>query len=160
MDVTIAEEPLASASSRRLLDALDGHLNALYPPEANFLLIAEDDVAAGRGTFLVARAGSEAVGCGAVRRLDRATAEVKRMYVVPAWRGRGVGWRILAALEAWAVAAGAERLVLETGDLQPEAVRLYRQSGFVPVPCFGEYADAPASVCYEKRLPAAGRMRG
>ena len=153
--VVIAEEPIGSDGARVLLAALDAHLGALYPPEANFLVVADGDVTGDRGAFLVARSrgsGGEAVGCGAVRLIEPATAEVKRMYVVPAWRGRGVGWRILAALEDWAVRAGCTRLVLETGDLQPDANRLYERAGFVRVPCFGEYADAPASVCYEKRL--------
>ena len=154
--VTVAEEPLGSPEVQALLAALDEHLGALYPPEANFLVISEDDVDGRRGALLVARAGGVAVGCGAVRRIDDSTAEVKRMFVVPAWRGGGVGWRVLAALEAWAVAAGCTRMVLETGDLQPEATRLYERSGFVRVPCFGEYADAPDSVCYEKGIPAAG----
>ena len=162
--MTIAEEPLRAPSSEVLLAALDDHLGALYPPEANFLVVAEAEVVGDRGTFLVARAGGEPVGCGAVRRISdptgsESTGEVKRMYVVPAWRGRGVGRRILAALEAWAVAAGLDRLVLETGALQPEATGLYERSGFVPVPCFGDYADAPASLCFEKRLPAPRRAR-
>jgi GNAT superfamily N-acetyltransferase len=73
------------------------------------------------------------------------------MFVVPPARGRGVGGRILAALEDWAASAGMTRLVLEAGDRQREAIRLYERAGFVAIPCFGEYdADAVLSQCFEK----------
>jgi putative acetyltransferase len=150
--VTIAPEPLDAPESRRLLRALDDYLNGLYRPEANFLDLPADDVSDGRGTFVVARRNGVAVGCGAVRRLSPTTAEVKRMFVDVAARGGGVGTLILAELEAWAVSAGASRLVLEAGDRQTDAIRLYARAGFRPIPCSGEYADAPLSRCYEKQL--------
>ena len=65
---------------------------------------------------------------------------------------QGVGRAILQALERWAVERGATRLVLETGDDQPEAHALYRGFGFTVVPCFDEYAASTQSVCYQKRL--------
>jgi putative acetyltransferase len=150
--VTISAEPLDAPDSCELLAALDDYLNGLYRPEENFLDLAVDDVTDGRGTFLVARDGGEAVGCGAVRRISDTTGEIKRMFVAVPARGRGVGGRLLAALEAWATSAGMTRLVLEAGDRQTDAIQMYERSGFVPVPCFGEYADATLSRCYEKRL--------
>jgi putative acetyltransferase len=152
MAMTIAAEPLDTADATRLLRALDDYLNGLYRPEENFLDLPADDVVDGRGTFLVARQGGHAMACGAVRRLSGTTAEIKRMYVDPAARGRGVGRKVLAALEAWAVDAGMSRLVLEAGDRQEAAIRLYERAGFEPVPCFGEYAEATLSRCYEKVL--------
>jgi GNAT superfamily N-acetyltransferase len=140
-----------------LLRALDDYLNGLYRPEENFLDLPAEDISDGRGTFLVARQNGVAVGCGAVRRLSSTTAEVKRMFVGPPARGGGVGQSILAELEAWAVAAGMSRLVLEAGDRQTDAIRLYERSGFHPIPCFGEYADAHLSRCYEKLLTPEGR---
>jgi putative acetyltransferase len=148
--VTVAAEPPDAPDVDRLLRALDDYLNELYRPEENFLDLPAGDVAGGRGEFLVARMGGAVVGCGAVRQLDETTAEVKRMFVDPAVRGRGVGRRLLEELEAWAVAAGMTRLVLEAGDRQEEAIRLYVEFGFRPIPCFGEYADAPLSSCFEK----------
>jgi putative acetyltransferase len=149
---SISPEPLDAPDSRRLLRALDDYLNGLYRPEENFLDLAAEDVSDGRGTFLVARQDGVAVGCGAVRRLSPTTAEVKRMFVDGAARGRGLGRRILAELEEWAAAAGVTRLVLEAGDSQTEAIRLYEGAGFRPIPCFGEYADAHLSRCFEKQL--------
>jgi GNAT superfamily N-acetyltransferase len=101
---------------------------------------------------VIAKADGLAVGCGAFRMLDEVTAEVKRMYVDPAVRGRGVGREILDHLESAAHALGARRLVLETGTLQAEAISLYRRAGFKPIDCFGEYATSPTSLCFEKEI--------
>jgi putative acetyltransferase len=149
-EITISTEPLDGPESRQLLVDLDEYLNSLYRPEENFLHLPADDVTDGRGTFLVAREAGVAVGCGAIRRISPTTGEVKRMFVAPVARGRGVGGRILAALEEWAASAGMTRLVLEAGDRQREAIRLYERAGFVAIPCFGEYADAVLSQCFEK----------
>lgn len=94
------------------------------------------------GLFVVAWQDAEPVGCGGWRRHGRDTAEIKRMYVVPAARGRGLARALLAELERAAAAAGCRRIVLETGEQQPEAVSLYASSGYAPVPPFGRYADA------------------
>lgn len=88
--------------------------------------------------FLIARAADgELIGCGALRRHEDETVELKRMYVRPAWRRRGIGVQILDALEREARALGARRVVLETGTEQPEAVSLYEGRGYVRTPCWG-----------------------
>ena len=79
-------------------------------------------------------------------------AELKRMYVVPECRGNGLARRILAALEADARAAGRTRMVLETGDQQPEAIALYESSGYTPCSKFGYYRTYESSHCYAKPL--------
>ncbi|MFF2651835.1 GNAT family N-acetyltransferase [Streptomyces sp. NPDC058045] len=83
-------------------------------------------------------------------------AEIKRMYVVPEARGRGLSRRILAALEADARAAGRLRMVLETGTKQPEAIALYLSSGYRPCPRFGHYRFDELSRCYAKSLVSLG----
>jgi len=114
--LTVAAEPFDSDDARRLVSALDAGLAELYPPEQRFgPNLRAQHLESGRGTFLVARDDGRAVGCGAVRLLDQATAEVKRMYVEPDQRGKGVGRAVLAGLEAAARRLGARRLVLETG---------------------------------------------
>lgn len=85
----------------------------------------------------------------------RRTAEVKRMYVVPSARGRGLARRVLAHLERSAAEAGAEAMVLETGLAQPEAIALYESSGYTRIPSFGLYKDAPLNRCFGKRLGAS-----
>jgi putative acetyltransferase len=74
------------------------------------------------------------------------------MYVEPDQRGNGVGWAVLARLGSAAAQLGVRRLVLETGIYQDAAIALYRRNGFTPVDCWGEYATAPTSVCFEKKL--------
>lgn len=103
--------------------------------------------------FMVAREFSgEAVGCGALRQLDETTGEVKRMYVPAEHRGKGISKEILVALEDHARTLGWTRLVLETGELQPEAIGLYSRSGYQRIPNFGAYADEPTSICFAKDL--------
>ncbi|GAA4813700.1 GNAT family N-acetyltransferase [Nocardioides caeni] len=98
------------------------------------------------------------VATGAWRRspvqvLDGTSAvEVKRMFVVPEARGRGFARAVLAELEDTAGAAGHDTVILETGLRQPEAIALYLSAGYVEIPGFGYYRDAPLSRCYGKRL--------
>jgi GNAT superfamily N-acetyltransferase len=118
------------------------------------------DFEAPRGAFFVAYDDDRAVGMGGwrfyARSLDlpaRRPAEIKRMYVVEAARGRGVARCLLAHLEATAWNAGADAVVLETGKRQPAAIGLYRREGYVDVPRFGHYADQPDAVHLGKLRP-------
>lgn len=110
------------------------------------------------GSFFVGYVGDEPIATGAWRRsgVERlgtgATAEIKRMYVVPAHQRRGHARRMLAHLEATAAEAGFEALILETGTMQPEAIALYLSSGYEEVEGFGYYRDSPISRCFGKRL--------
>jgi GNAT superfamily N-acetyltransferase len=111
-----------------------------------------------RGLFLIAYLDDRAVACGGWRvhdGPDGPEAELKRMYVSPAVRGRGVGRAVLAELERTAVEAGYRRMVLETGVKQPEALALYQSAGYVEVPKFGYYAEVPSAVHLGKTIGAA-----
>jgi putative acetyltransferase len=153
MEIAIRPEPFDAPDARRLVAALDAHLAARYSPDQMFgPHLKAAMVTPGVGTFLIARADGVAVGCGALRRRDVTTLEVKRMYVAPEMRGRGVAKQILEQLEIAAQAMGATRLVLETGIYQDEAIGLYRSVGFSQIDCFDEYIGTPTSVCFEKPL--------
>ena len=153
MQVSIAVEPFDSPEARRLITALDEHLASRYAPEQRFgPNLKPEQIAAGLGTFVIARADGRVVGCGALRKLDPESAEVKRMYVAPELRGRGVAKKILEHLEVVGRELGVHRLVLETGIYQAEAIALYQGAGFEPVRCWGEYAESVTSVCFEKRI--------
>jgi putative acetyltransferase len=153
VSLTIATEAFDTQDAKRLIAALDAGLSELYTPEQRFgPNLKAQHLEAGRGTFLVARDRERAVGCGAIRLIDNTTAEVKRMYVVPEQRGKGVGRTVLASLEAAAQQLGARRLVLETGIHSPEALALYRRAGFRQIACWGEYLTSTTSVCMEKIL--------
>jgi len=151
--IDIRREEITSSVATALIMALNAELTAIYQEEGacHFRLDA-DEIAEGRGAFLVARVGGEPGGCGAVRRVDAGTGEIKRMYVAGALRGRGVGDRLLAALEEEARRLSIGRLVLETGTRQTAALGLYRAAGYAEIPAFGEYIGSPLSVCMAKRL--------
>lgn len=111
------------------------------------------------GSFFVGYLDGTPVSSGAWRRRSDVealgstrTAEVKRMYVAPTGRGRGLARAMLGHLETTAQEAGAEVAVLETGIAQPEAINLYESAGYVEIPGFGYYADSPLSRCFGKRL--------
>ncbi len=110
------------------------------------------EFAAPEGAFVVAYIGSQLAGCGAYRRHEESVAEIKRMYVRTAFRGRGVARALLADLEGRARAAGYTSIVLETGDRQPEAVALYASAGYVEVEPFGHYRCSPLSRSFGKDL--------
>jgi len=151
--ISVAAEPFDSDDPRRLIAALDAGLSELYTPEQRFgPNFKAEQIQDGRGIFLVARDAGRAVGCGAIRLLDPITAEVKRMFVERDLRGTGIGWAVLAALEAAAQELGVRRLVLETGIHQEAAIDLYRRAGFTQLDCWGEYATSPTSICFEKHL--------
>ncbi len=110
------------------------------------------------GLFVIAYDGDEPLATGAWRRSTveafgtSSTAEIKRMYVVPSARGRGLARQVLAHLEQTARAAGTEALVLETGLAQPEAIALYESSGYTPIAGFGYYCGSHLSRCFGKPL--------
>lgn len=106
------------------------------------------------GLFLVGYRDGEPVACGGWRSHGNGTVEIKRMYVVPQARGNGYARRLLAELEHTARRAGHRRIILETGEKQPEAVALYRSAGYGDVPPFGHYACAPGSIHLGKDLDA------
>lgn len=148
---SIQSEPPDTAEAKALIEELDAHLNALYRPENRHGLsvaaLQDESV-----IFLVARWDGVAVGCGAVKFVNGDYTEVKRMYVTPRWRGRGVARALLTHLERLSHQNGFRVLRLETGIYQPEAVRLYERAGFARCAPFGEYAEDGVSLCYEKRL--------
>jgi putative acetyltransferase len=104
------------------------------------------------GIFLVVRDEGRAIACGGICRFDDARAELKRMYVVPEARGRGLGRDVLEALETEARRLGYRAVVLETGDRQPEAMGLYESSGYERIPCYPPYSGRALSLCFEKVL--------
>ena len=138
-----------------LVDELDAYQKPLYPAESHHGIdidaLMQPDV-----VFAVARTDEgEAVGCGAFVADKRGSAEHKRKYVRPARRGAGIARAMLAFLEDKALLAGVEVMRLETGVLQPEALRFYESAGYARRGPFGDYDDDPHSVFMEKRLTGA-----
>jgi GNAT superfamily N-acetyltransferase len=94
----------------------------------------------------------EPAGCGAIKPFADDTMEVKRMWVEPAFRGKGIASQILKELEDWTRELGYKRCVLETGKKQLEAMQLYPKNGYRVIPNYGQYIGIDNSVCFEKWL--------
>jgi putative acetyltransferase len=155
MDLLIERTTTPSDDVRSLIAELEDSLAAEYPPEQRHGL-ALDAIFQPHIQFFVARLDGAAVGCAGVA-LFADLAEVKRMYVRPAARGRGIAEALLARIETVTRDAGLARLCLETGDRQLAAIRVYSRAGFARCGAFGAYATMPpagiaTSVFFEKYL--------
>lgn len=99
---------------------------------------------------VVAFQNEQAIGCGAFRKFDANTVEIKRMYVKVTYRGSGVANTVLSSLEEWASEEGFTKCVLETGNRQIDAIKFYKKSGYRSIPNYGQYAQMEDSNCFEK----------
>ena len=91
-------------------------------------------------------------GGGAVKEYSSDSMEVKRMYVPPQHRGKGIASIVLKELESWCKELGYKKCILETGKKQPEAIELYKKNGYIIIPNYGQYSTIANSVCFEKEL--------
>ncbi len=91
------------------------------------------------------------VGCGAIKGYDGDTAEIKRMFVIPEFRGKGYASAILSELEKWAKELRFKKIILETGTAQKEAIKLYRKT-YQQIENYGQYKGVDTSVCFSKEL--------
>ncbi|MGB7202443.1 MAG: GNAT family N-acetyltransferase [Pyrinomonadaceae bacterium] len=135
---------------RALVAMLDEELKQRDGQDHYFF--AQFNKLAGLLGVVVASDGDKAVGCGAFKPFSQTDAEIKRMFVLPDHRGKRIAAQILAELESWAIESGFRSCVLETGFKQPEAIALYKRSGYEVIPNYGQYADVEASVCMRKNL--------
>lgn len=101
---------------------------------------------------IVCYENGQPIGCGAIKAFSDEAMEVKRMYVSPDGRNKGIATRVLAELEAWAFELGYPKCVLETGKRQPEAIALYEKNGYARTENYGQYVGVENSVCFEKVL--------
>lgn len=104
---------------------------------------------------VVGYAHGRPLGCGAIKRFDLNSMEVKRMYVKPEFRGKGMAGKLLLELEKWTVELGYTSCVLETGKRQPEAIAFYAKNGYKNIANYGQYKDIENSVCFRKDLTSS-----
>lgn len=172
-DLRVAAAAYDDPDSVRFVDAVQDFYRERYGG-ADRTPVDPAEFAPPRGLFLLGFLTGPAdptapVCCGGWRRHDAGSiapadagvlrpgdAEVKRMWVDPAHRRRGLARRMLAELEATAAAAGCRRTVLETGDRQPEATALYRAVGYRAIGAFGVYRDEPGCLCLARDLAPRG----
>lgn len=152
MALYILSENPHSEVAMSLIQELSAELGPKYGDDGR-ASFSPDDVIVERAAFVVAWLDNEPVGCGALRPMKDARAgEIKRMFVRKHVRGQGISRQILAKLEALAHEFEFERVILETGTLQIEAINLYESAGYQQIACYGQYVDNPLSVCYAKSL--------
>jgi len=99
---------------------------------------------------IIAYADDEAIGCGAIKMYDEQTMEIKRMFVKESYRNQGIAAKLLTQLEDWAKDLGFKKCILETGNNQPEAIRLYQKCNYKIIPNYGQYEEVETSFCFEK----------
>jgi len=133
-----------------LTQALDRDLRKLYGEQMDFYgaFNLSNDIA----HALYAAQDGEPVGCGCFKPFSDDTVEMKRVFVQSSQRGKGIARELMRALEAWARELGYRVAVLETGVLQPEAIRLYEAAGYERIPNYPPYEGVAESVCYRKAL--------
>jgi GNAT superfamily N-acetyltransferase len=152
VDLDFRAEPLDGAAGRRLVAAFHEEIVDIYPfwTPATGPTADPHEFEPPGGRFFVVYTDGRPVGCGGFKRLDERTAEVKRMYVRPELRGRGVARAILERLETAARAASYSYVRLDTGDRQPDALHLYRSAGYREIPDYN--GNPAASYWFEKAL--------
>lgn len=139
-----------SSDFRSLVVALDADLQVRYGEQQTFF--SQFNKLNHIHHVIVAYENNQPIGCGAFKEYELGVAEIKRMYVKPALRGRGIAAEILTALEQWAKEEGFKTCILETAIRQPEAIRLYEKSGYTRIPNYGQYIGVEISLCMEKQL--------
>ncbi|WP_298397833.1 GNAT family N-acetyltransferase [Flavobacterium sp.] len=92
------------------------------------------------------------IAIGAFKEYDSTTAEIKRMFTLPQYRGKGIATKILTELEFWAKEESYKTLLLETGYLQKDAIYLYQKLGYKIIENFGQYQDVTTSICMKKNI--------
>jgi putative acetyltransferase len=101
---------------------------------------------------IVCYVDDKAIGSGAFREYDQSKVEIKRMFVLPEYRGQGIAMKILNELELWAAEYNYQEYILETGKNQPEAIRLYQKAGYSITQSYGQYLNVENSVCMKKSI--------
>jgi putative acetyltransferase len=141
------------AGARRLIALSDAYMTALYPAESNHFESPEA-LAQSHVRFVGVHDAGELIACGGVKLMDDDGhyGEIKRVFVLPAFRGKGLARVIMAELEAQLQQAKVPLARLETGIYQPEALGLYRRLGYRERAPFGAYRPDPLSLFMEKRL--------
>lgn len=151
MNFKVSSADVDEVIASGLIAQLDAEILRRYPGEP-INGVEPDEFRASGGYFVIGYWLARAVGCGAFRPYDQTTVEIKRMFVAPEFRGRGIARAILGTVEAEARGRGYVRSILETANRQPEAIALYRSCGYKDIAKYGHYVDSARSLCFGKEL--------
>jgi GNAT superfamily N-acetyltransferase len=150
-EIHVREARFSDPDVQKLVAEAMAELSGRYGGSGDDTPIGLTDFDPPAGRFFVAVSGDELVGCAGWR-AHGPDAELKRMFTAEAARGRGVARRLLAAIEESARSDGRERVILETGDKQPEAIGLYISCGYQRIPDFGYYKDHDDVLSFARDL--------
>ncbi|HVQ89215.1 MAG TPA: GNAT family N-acetyltransferase [Actinomycetes bacterium] len=150
-NLRIEQVAFDSATAKELIEELQEEYVARYGGRDE-TPVDPKQFAPPSGGFLMVFVGREPVGCAGLRKHNQQSVEVKRMFIRRPFRGRGLSRWLLARVEEHGRLLGYDRILMETGVQQPEAMRLYETSGYEPIPGFGYYAQAAQNRCYAKEL--------
>lgn len=150
-NVTLVQVTADHPDLNSIITKLDHYLLQVYPPNEIFGLDLTDSKN-NKTIFIVAYFNGIAVGCGAIKPIDDENVELKRFFVDPEFRNRGIATAILNDLENRALALNYTTIRLETGEKLHKAITLYQKHGYYPIDRYGEYVECESSICYEKQL--------
>ena len=148
--ITIQRTTSDTEDFGKLVGKLDAYLKVLDGDDHAFY--AQFNKSSLLKNALICYDDDKAVGIGAYKEFEPNIAEIKRMYTLPEYRGKGIAKAILTELEAWAKEEGYTTSILETGYLQIDAIGLYQKLGYKITENFGQYIGVENSVCMEKTL--------
>lgn len=151
MGIKVSAADVYDVIASGLIAQLDAEIERRYPGEP-INGVDPDEFRASGGYFVMGDWDFHAAGCGAFRPYDQTTVEIKRMFVKPDFKRRGLGRAILEAVEAEARRRGYKQSILETANRQPEAVALYQSCGYEEIANYGHYVDSARSLCFGKTL--------
>ncbi|UKT63506.1 GNAT family N-acetyltransferase [Pedobacter mucosus] len=152
-NITLIKTDSGNSDFRQLITLLDEDLAIKDGKDHAFY--AQFNKVDAINEVVVAYQNNIAIGCGAFKSLSKQTAEVKRMFVHPDYRKKGIASKILTALESWAASLGFFNIVLETGKKQFEAIALYQKVGYQITANYGQYIGVENSVCMAKSLDSS-----
>ncbi len=146
--LTIKRTTSDDADFQQLVSYLDKYLSIIDGDEHAFY--AQYNKIDALRNAVVCYEDTVPLGCGAFKAYDSTTVEIKRMYVAPESRGKGIASLLLKELENWAAELNYKKTILETGKKQTDAVHLYQKSGYTIIPNYGQYENVENSVCMKK----------
>jgi GNAT superfamily N-acetyltransferase len=135
---------------RLLISELDKELRSRYQEKQ--AIYDQYNIIENNPNVVIAYREEMPIGCGCFKKFDDRSVEIKRMFVRPEYRGQKIAASILQQLENWAIELNISGTVLETGIKQPDAIHLYRKSGYIVVENYGPYKGLPESICMQKNL--------
>jgi putative acetyltransferase len=150
MSITLIRTDSSNEDYRNLVTELDKDL--AIRDGADHTFFAQYNKSDGINHVVLAYEDGTPVGSGAIKHYEDEVVEVKRMYVPPEHRGKGIAGLVLKELEQWAMELNYCRAILETGKKMPEAISVYKKNNYHIIPNYGQYAGVEASVCFEKQL--------